>query len=258
LAERSRALMRPLLALLALSGMTACGTQYADPIFDSPQPGACSNYVAQFDGASFATADRLIQDDFTIEAWIHTDTSPTGAGFADGSALVFADVEAIQLDDFATGLVNDKFVLSVGGPDTSVTSASDVTTGQWVHLAVTRKRTNGILLLYVNGVLEGSAVGNDHVLEQSPTITIAGRAERNFYMGLLAEVRLWKTVRAQADLVANLHHRLNGNEDGLVGYYRFDDHNSGPSAHDSSPSANDALFTGPVTWSLSDMPLCDR
>ena len=249
--------MRKLVALLALSTVTACGTQYADPIFDIAQPASCSSYVARFDGASFATANRLIQDDFTIEVWIQTDTSPTGASFANGSALVFADVEAMQLDDFATGLVNDKFVVSVGGPDTSVTSTSDVTTGQWVHVAVTRKRTNGILLLYVNGVLEGSAVANDHVLEQSPTITIAGRAERNFYMGFLSEVRLWKTARAQADLIANWHHRLNGNEDGLVGYYRFDDRNSASSAHDSSPSANDALFTGPVTWSLSDVPLCD-
>jgi hypothetical protein len=106
-------------------------------------------------------------------------------------------------------------------------------------------------------VFESSTVGNDHTSEQSATISIGGRADRNFYNGLMAEVRLWKTVRSQAQLVANMHHRLNGNEDGLVGYYRFDDHNAGASAHDSSPSANDALFTGPVTWQRSDVPLCD-
>jgi Concanavalin A-like lectin/glucanases superfamily len=249
--------MRTLLTLLSLAALTGCGTQYADPIYDVPTTAPCSSYVAQFDGASYATADRLIQDDFTIEAWIHTDNSPKGGSFFDGSAIVFADVEAMQVDDFATATVNDKFVLSVGAPDTAVTSTSDVSTGQWLHVAVTRKRTNGVLLLYVNGVLEGSAVGNDHRLVQSSTITIGGRADRNFYTGLMAEVRLWKTVRTQSQLVANLHHRLSGTEDGLVGYYRFDDDGTDARAHDSSPSANDALFTGPVTWPLSDLPLCD-
>ena len=248
--------MRKWLTLLALASLTACGTQYADPIYDLPGPAPCSSYVAQFDGASYATAARPIQDDFTIEAWIHTDNSPKGGSFFDGSALVFADVEGMTVDDFATATLNDKFVFSVGAPDTAVTSTSSVSTDRWLHVAVTRKRTNGVLLLYVNGVLEGSAVGNDHALEQASTITIGGRTDRNFYSGLMAEVRLWKTVRTQSQLVANLHHRLNGNEDGLVGYYRLDDNTADSSAHDSSPSANDALFTGPVAWRLSDLPLC--
>ena len=248
--------MRTAVLLLAWCSTIGCGTQYADPIAERPAPAACSTVVAQFDGASYGTAARLIQDDFTIEAWIRTPSSPKGSSFAEGSALVFADVEAVQLDDFSTGIVNNKLVISVGGPDTAATSTSDVTSDQWLHVAVSRKRGDGVLLVFVDGVLEGSAVGNNHALDQSPTITLAGRAGRNFYTGLMADVRVWATVRTQAQILANMHRRLSGNEEGLVGYYRLDDGSAAASARDFSPRDNGAVLTGSMAWPVSDVPLC--
>ena len=247
---------RTAITLFALCLTVGCGTQYADPIAERPASAACSSVVAQFDGASYGTAARLIQDDFTIEAWIRTSSSPKGSSFAEGSALVFADVEGVQVYDFSTGIVNDKLVISVGRPDTAATSTSDVTSDHWQHVAVSRKRDNGVQLLFVDGALEGSAVGNTHALDQSPSITIAGRAARNFYTGLMADVRLWATVRTQAQILANMHRRLSGNEEGLVGYYRLDDGSAASSARDSSPRDNGAVFTGSVTWPVSDVPLC--
>jgi hypothetical protein len=246
----------PLLgALVSLSG---CGTQFTDPILDEREPGPMCplENVVELDGTAFGSAARLIQDDFSIEAWIDTPTSPRGAGFGEGSAIVFADVETVQTDDFAAGILNDKFVMSVGGPDTAATSVSDVATNEWVHVAATRTRANGIVLVYVNGVLEGTTVGNNHTLTGAANISIAGRTGRNFFSGLMAEVRLWRTVRSQSEIVDNMHHRLAGTEDGLVGYYRLDE-SSGTTASDSSSSVNDAAFSGPVGWVKSDLPMCD-
>jgi hypothetical protein len=243
--------------LACMSSIVGCGTQFTDPILGNGAPAKCPpGYVMRLDGASYGTMTRLIQDDFTIEAWIEAPSSPKGQFFADGSAIVFADVEGVQVDDFASATLNSKFVMSIGGPDTAATSTSDVTTNHWVHVAATRTRATGIVLVFVNGVVEGSAVANNHSLGASTTINIGGRAGRNFYTGLMSEVRLWRTVRSQGEIVANMHRRLNGNDPGLVGYYRLDE-NSGASAHDSSPSANDAVFTGPVNWVTSDAPLCD-
>jgi hypothetical protein len=242
----------------ALAALSGCGTQFTDPILDErvPKPTCPLENVVELDGTAFASAARLIQDDFSIEAWIHASSSPTGGGFAEGSAVVFADVETVQTDDFAAGLLNDKFVMSVGGPDTAATSTSDVVTGKWVHIAATRTKANGIVLVYVNGVLEGSAVGNAHTLAEAPTVSIAGRTGRNFFSGLMAEVRLWHTVRSQREIVDNMHHRLSGSEEGLVTYYPFDE-TSGTTAFDSSASGNDAVFSGPVGWVKSDLPFCD-
>ena len=56
--------------------------------------------------------------------------------------------------------------------------------------------------------------------------------------------------------MANMQHRLSGNESGLVGYYRLDE-TSGTTAHDSSPSGNDAVLMGSVKWVPTDGLLCN-
>jgi len=249
-----------MVALLAVAmGITSCGTQFTDPILakETGEAAACpASRALQFDGSSYGSMTRLIQDDFNIEAWINTGTAAKGPAFSDGSAIAFADVETVMVDDFATGLVYDKFVTTIGGPDTSVTSTSTVVTNHWVHVAGTRSRATGIVLVFVNGVLEASAVANKNSLGQATEISLGGRSGRNFYVGLMAEVRLWRSVRTEAEIVANMQRRLSGKESGLVGYYRLDE-TSGTTAHDSSPSGNDAMLMGPVKWVPTDGLLCN-
>ena len=88
-----------MVALLAVAtGITACGTQFTDPILakEPSEAAACPvNRALQFDGSSYGSMTRLIQDDFTIEAWINTGTTAKGPAFSDGSAIAFADVETV-------------------------------------------------------------------------------------------------------------------------------------------------------------------
>ncbi|HEX2870030.1 MAG TPA: LamG domain-containing protein [Polyangiaceae bacterium] len=227
----------------------------ANPPGGSPSPACVDTFVARFDGSVFASTPRLIQDDFTIEAWLATTVSPSGNGFDDGSALVFADVEKVGTDDFGLALLSSRVVMSIGAPDTAATSTSSVATGEWAHVAVTRAKATGLVLIFVNGVLEASVTASTRRLAGNPTLSIGGRPGRNLYVGLLSELRLWTTVRSQAELLGSMRQRLTGEEAGLVGYYRLDA-SEGTSAVDSSPSHNDAAFTGPVTWEQAPVPLC--
>jgi hypothetical protein len=258
-----RTLRKSLALLLVVAAIQGgCGTQYSDPIrgptvMDATTDTgfACSGeFVSQFDGTKYGTMTRLIQDDFTIEVWIKTSQSLTGNAPYLGNPVVFADVPATTTDDFGAAILNNKFRMTIGNPDTPVTSTSDVTTNQWVHVAATRTRATGIVLVFVNGVLEGSGIGNTHALAASPTISFGGRAMRDFFVGLMADLRLWRIVRSQSDIVANMHRRLLGNEVGLVGYYRLDE-KAGSTARDSSPSQNNAVLDGGL-WVASDPPLC--
>jgi hypothetical protein len=279
---RARSLVKSGLFLAAL--LSACGTRYSDPISSAAieaagsiavepnggmanqpdgaggmggAPELCATeWVAHFDGASFATAPRPVQDDFTIEAWISTASSPQGGVFGEGSALVFADVEKIQASDFAAAILNDKFLFSVGMPDTPAISTTAVTTGKWLHVAATRNRTTGILMVFVNGVLEGSAVGSTQALADEPSIQIGGRPGRNFYSGSMSDLRIWSLVRSQSEILSNMRHRLSGGEPGLVGYYRLDEQD-GLVAHDSAAGHHDAALSGSPVWRQESSPFCE-
>lgn len=45
----------------------------------------------------------------------------------------------------------------------------------------------------------------------------------NFFKGFMAEVRQWKVPRTEAQIKENMHRRLRGDEEGLVGYWRLEE-----------------------------------
>ena len=69
------------------------------------------------------------------------------------------------------------------------------------------------------------------------------------------EVRIWSVVRTQAEISANMHKRMQGNEASLVGYYRFDQPGS-DTATDLSPKMGDATMVGADSV-VSDAPICN-
>jgi hypothetical protein len=244
------------------AALVGCSSQFADPILREAavEPDPClAQVVLQLEGATLASIPRLLQDDFTIEMWINTTDSAPGDYFWEGSALVFADVIG-HANDFSAAILNDQFLVAVGVPearaDTEVRSTSTVTTGKWVHVAATRNLVSGVVLVYVDGVLEGSAQAGTNTLADASLMTIGGRAEGTFYTGLLSELRLWNRVRSQSELLADTHRRLSGDEPGLVALYPFDD-GGGSIARDLGPNGHDAPFAGPLSWLESDVPFCE-
>jgi len=223
----------------------------------APAEAGCSGgYAIQLAGATSASITRVIQDDFTIEAWIKVSSSLTGTYFWQGSAILWADV-ASKGNDFLMSLLNDKLTFGVGNPDTAAQSTTDVVTGKWHHVAATRTKASGVMTVFVNGVAQASATGNVSSLNATATMLIGNSTDGdNGFVGQLDELRIWKTVRSAAQISANMTRRLVGNESGLVSYFRFDE-SSGPTALDSSPSLNHALFKGPVTWVPSTAPICN-
>ena len=245
-------------AALAFSAVVlgACSSHFVDPILEDPsQPNCPKTSIAALDGGVFATIPRVVEGDFTIEAWISTTTIPTGPRFSVGSALVFADIEKMQANDFAVGLLNDGFVMNVGLPDITLASGSNVATGKWVHVAGTRTQASGLVLLYVNGIVESSGVANTNPLSDATEMTIGGRSMRNYYLGKLRELRIWSVARSREELAGTMRQRLVGDEPGLAAYFPFDE-GSGSVAHDASPSGNDASFDGPLQWSEAVPPFC--
>jgi len=216
----------------------------------------CAGHALDLGGAGYLQTSRIVQDDFTLEAWIKTSTtSLTGTNFYEGNGLLYADVGG-PANDFGSSILNDHFAFGVGNPDTTIQSFSAVTTGQWVHVAATRNKSTGEIQILVNGQLEASmTVAQTSSLTAPTMLTIgANTIDGRYFTGVIDEIRIWNVVRTEAEIASTLHKTLDGTDPGLVTYYRLDE-SDGTFALDGSPSKNDATLSG-GTWVLSDAPIC--
>ncbi len=105
--------------------------------------------------------------------------------------------------------------------------------GVWTHLAAAFDGTT--LRVYQNGSLVGSVAASFNL--QGLPLTLGWVGLENGFVGALDEVRIWNTARTQTQIQATLHRALNGDESGLVGYWRFDDR-SGVTAANSVPGGS--------------------
>jgi hypothetical protein len=105
--------------------------------------------------------------------------------------------------------------------------------GKWHHLAGTFD--GQIMTLYINGVKRASLPleKNDEIVTKSCPLQIGMS-----HSGLIDEVRLWQIACTQEQIQAMMNTTLTGKEEGLVGYWNFDD----GAAKDLSPNGNDATL----------------
>jgi hypothetical protein len=190
-----------------------------------------SDYALTFDGMSSyvdVPYSTTLQPSttFTAEAWINIDPSAetdqkvlmTLGGWARGYAMnIYNDGGGFY---FTAGIYlngNNYFAGS---------NSQFIPANTWTHVAMTWSQAGG-LKSYINGSQTASTTtaGNSYA-ESSNDITI-GIGFTNIYyapfMGKIDEVRLWSTVRSQAQLWNGMHIALTGSEPGLVAYYSMND-----------------------------------
>jgi hypothetical protein len=235
------------------------GTPDADGAPGLPDASTCAGYNFNFDGATYGSVRRLVQDSFTLEAWIKTmPSSPTGTQYWAGNGLIYSDLPG-QADDFGSSILNDRFAFGIGNPDTTLISTTNVSTGQWFHVAATRDSSSGLIQIFVSGVLEGQqTLANVRPLNAQSFMTIgANTIDSRYFKGSMDEVRIWSVVRTQSELIATMHQRLMGNEPGLVAYWRFDEAGGGAFLDSSqNPLNSAAVIVGTGSWAPSDAPVC--
>ena len=103
-----------------------------------------------------------------------------------------------------------------------------ITAGTWYHLAFVCNGTN--TLVYVNGTLAGTIAKKfSTVTGQTFVIGIAKNSggDGEPFLGDIDEVRVWNTMRTQAEIQANKDVTLTGTESGLVALYSFDQGTNG-------------------------------
>ncbi len=234
----------------------------SDAVIEAPGPvTTCAGYALQLSGFSYVRINRPVQDDFTVEAWIKTSaTSLIGTHHWEGSGLIWADVSGNR-DDFGASILNNKLAFGVGNPgnaEPTIVSTTTVVSGQWVHVASTRKKATGEIQVFVNGAQEAAMVVATETKSLTSQVNMtlgANVGDNRFFVGFIDDVRAWNIVRTPAEITATMHQKLQGDEPGLVGYWRFDE-GSGMVTADGTATKNNGDVFGAPNWVVSDAPIC--
>ena len=195
----------------------------------------------------------------TVEAWVKATANPRSGAIAWQSRG--GPSAAFGMERTALGQGEAKF----GFGSTSCTATGGTTlfrTEEWVHVAATWTGPTGSPRLYINGdfIRQSSCstamarVSNDLLVGAA----LINSDVTNHFSGLIDEVRVWSVARSREELSENRLRRLRGDEEGLVGYWTFDE-DSGDVVLDQTGSFNGTLglSSGPERFDpvrVSDTP----
>ncbi len=201
------------------------------------------NASLQFDGGSFATLPfgrSVTADAVTLEAWVKADTEGGTVATLGAGVLGFEVVPA-----------ENALRLRVGATTTNVTATNLV--GIWKHIAVVYSATDGVAVLYLNGVPLPSLAVSGPITANGITIGAGMR-------GKIADVRFWGVARNAVDLAATMNRRLSGTETGLIGYWPIDEgsgqvlNNLVSGGADGTLGASTIVETADPAWSTDGPP----
>ncbi|MGF1498211.1 MAG: LamG-like jellyroll fold domain-containing protein, partial [Elainellaceae cyanobacterium] len=202
-----------------VTGEATPGQDYLRPSSDDSSAGAF-----RFDGVddyvSLPTFD--VSGAITIESWIYVEEHQKW------STIV----------DLGNGAAKDNIYFSFSG-DTGrlqirsyredgkagwMTAPDPIPTQQWVHVAATIA-DDGLASLYIDGKLVRSfdiGTAPHSTPRQNTYIGRSGWGGDKYFNGRIRDVRIWDTARSQEEIQGSKGTHLQGDEAGLIAYYKGD------------------------------------
>lgn len=202
----------------------------------------------------------------TVEAWVNT--TFMGNSYSDNWAIIDFD----RSEYFNLYVRGDNGQVGFSTTQTNGTindfysgSGNSINDGNWHHVAAVYDGTDKII--YIDGV-EVARNSNAHagnnigtganrfgfIGDGSEASGFNGSRNNVHYNGSIDEVRIWNTVRSQAQLSSNMASCLSGGEAGLVAYYNFNE-GSGTTIRDLAGNNNGTLFNFSATSWGDNVPI---
>lgn len=190
----------------------------------------------------------VFTDDFTVEAWVKLESYVTCGILSRRNA---ANGWEVYLNN--TGQVG---IAGINGSATDIgLSYQSLPLNQWVHVAATLDMSASTSTIYINGVSVPVAYTNGaptSLVQATVDLALGATNGSNYFDGKMAEVRLWPSVRTQAQIRDNMNIQLTGTE-GMVGLWQLDE-TSGTTFNDSTLNANHLTAAGGLTAGTADNP----
>ncbi len=163
-----------------------------------------------------------VNESFTIETWFSYSGSDRSPRLISKLAKPGTQERPIDLGLQRSGRVF--FTMSDGANVARVMSQrGDLNDDTWHHVACVHDATARSLRLYVDGVEEAStstaALGD---VTNTSDVFIGGNGPGTWYGGQMDELRIWKVARSATQISTMRTVPLQGDENGLVGYWPMD------------------------------------
>jgi len=214
------------------------------------------NCAVQFDGVdgyiqipAISPITNVPLNQFTFEGWIYFNELT-------GSTQQFMEGHTENSEIFFETNGNDNCMMfhfaDDGGGFATVTT-NPLSLSNWHHIAGTY---DGIeQRIYLNGISE-NVITRNTTFTITTGFTMGKDYEGNiqYLNGVIDEVRIWNVARTQEEIQSSMYKELFGTEQGLVGYWKFNE-GIGDTAFDKSPYGNNGILQGGVSWSDSSAPI---
>ena len=126
----------------------------------------------------------------------------------------------------------------------------------WVHWSFIKDATAGHMMIVRNGEVWHQESDKHRPLSGIEIFIIGSMVDGyHHWQGYLSDFRLWNIARTPEAIKKDMHHRLAGNEAGLVAYLPFDE-GTGDSVSDKTGNVNDGAIYGP-TWQQETLDLVE-
>jgi hypothetical protein len=198
--------------------------------------------VLSFDGVNdcveLPSLNRF--DPYTIEFWVKLSSDDPGNSF-------FSDWDGNDYTTFRVPNGRIEFGLYDGTSRVWTPESSISILDEWHHCCGINNGSE--IKLYLDGGLVGSTP-HSLVISTNAFLVMedATAGTPNYAKGNICDIRFWDHERTPTEIQDNMYKRLNGDEPGLVAYYKLDE-GTGTVATDSA-GTNDGTING-ATWKPS-------
>ncbi|UCD53438.1 MAG: LamG domain-containing protein [Phycisphaerales bacterium] len=210
-------------------------------------------YALELSGATVTIDDDqdvLRLGTYTYEFWLKDLQGPTGSWrniFCKGqgnSSSGRGPLLALRPNE--QGLHYDH---STGSGQSTLNVMEGILPNEWNHVALVLTALDGDQKIYVNGAEEATRASAGLTdATQDPVLRMGMGANV-----VIDDFRVWDHARTEAEVQEHMAQELEGNEEGLVGYWKFNE-GTGTIAYDSSPSEIHGTIADPA-WRTDAAPI---
>ena len=196
-------------------------------------------------------SEKLNPKVFTISCW----TKPTAAN-NDGLIGTHHRKEGVD-EGFFFGVRTDYWYLDITQSQFLYSLPLAPVLNIWTHVAATFDGSKA--KLYVNGKAANEFIVSSHTANTHVSLHIgAGHDSKTnvasfFFTGQMAEVCIWNKARTQQEIQSDMNKSLTGKEEGLVGYWSFNE-GFGNTVFDKTGNGNNGIIKG-AKWTQEAIPL---